>query len=66
MLGHAKIETTQRYYIKWFKQQNLERDQQMMMKVSELHRLLAAPPPTGLPKPVGDLFEIEGEALEIE
>ena len=44
MLGHAKIETTQRYYIKWFKQQNLERDQQMMVKVSDLHRLLAAPP----------------------
>ena len=58
MLGHAKIETTQKYYIHQIRKLNLERDRPFMVKVSELHR--------ALPKPMRDSCEIDGEAIEIK
>ena len=58
MLGHAKIETTQKYYIHQIRKLNLERDRPFMVKVSQLHR--------ALPKPMRDPCEIDGEAIEIK
>jgi integrase len=57
MLGHGKLETTQKYYIHYFKRQNLERDRQLMVKVSDLHRL---------PAPMRETCEIEAQAIDIE
>ena len=50
LLGHGKLETTQKYYIHHIKKQNLERDRAMMARVSKLHRLPSAPPPLALSK----------------
>ena len=65
MLGHGKIETTKKYYIHYFKKQNLERDRQLMIKVSELHRLPSGTVPA-LPRPMRDTCEIEGEVIEVK
>ena len=45
MLGHAKIETTQKYYIHQIRKLNLERDRPFMVKVSRT----ASAPPFALP-----------------
>jgi integrase len=66
MLGHGKIGTTQKYYIHHFKKQNLERDRELMIRVSDLHSILPSQPPA-LPSPaMRDSCEIDGEAIEIE
>lgn len=39
-LGHEKIETTQRYYVRPFKKQSLKRGREMMTKLSALHRMV--------------------------
>ena len=63
-MGHDKIETTQRYYVRPFKKQSLERGREMMMKVSALHQLLPGEQPA-LPSPaMRDLCEIDGEVIE--
>ena len=60
MLGHGKIATTQKYYQYHFIKQNLERDRELMRKVSRLHQ-------PQLPSPVmRDSCEIDGEAIEIK
>ena len=59
MLGHGKIATTQKYYQYHFIKQNLERDRELMIKVSQLHQ-------QQLPKPMRDSCEIDGQATEIE
>ena len=64
MLGHAKIATTQKYYIHHFKKQNLERDRAIDERMSDCidcHRPAAARPA----EPMRDLCEIDGEAIEI-
>ena len=66
MMGHDKIETTQRYYARPFKKQTLERGRELMVKVSDLHRLLPHERPA-LPSPaMRDSCEIDGEAIEIK
>jgi integrase len=58
MLGHGKIATTQKYYQYYFIKQNLERDRELMRKVSHLHQ-------PQLPSPaMRDLCEIDGEVTE--
>jgi integrase len=59
MLGHGKIETTKKYYIHYFKKQNLERDRQLMAEVSKLHRL---PPP----RPMREIGENSRQAADFK
>jgi len=66
LLGHSKIETTQKYYIHHFKKQNLERDRALMLRVSDNLRELPFERPA-LAKPImRDSCEIEGEVIDIE
>jgi integrase len=66
LLGHAKIATTQKYYINHILKQNLESDRKLMVKMSELHRLSSGQMQHALPKPMRDLCEIDGEAIDLE
>ena len=64
MLGHGKLETTQKYYIHQIKKLNIDRDRPFMMKMSEIHRALPGQKQAALPSPMRDLCEINGEAIE--
>ena len=64
MLGHAKIETTQKYYIHHIREAEPgTRPPMRWCKVSELHRFRSPP---SLAEPMRDSCEIDGEAIEIK
>ena len=65
MLGHGKLETTQKYYIHQIKKLNVERDRPFMLKLSEMHRALPGQVPA-LPSPImRHSCDIDGEGTEI-